>query len=74
MLRYRHAIKWKLSIVHEQRLAAGCMTSSFDAKEVPLLQGTPDAPRCGFSRKVVEALRGNEVQDWGSFDILQVRL
>eukprot|EP00877_Chromochloris_zofingiensis_P004650 jgi/Chrzof1/14186/Cz08g28180.t1 len=34
------------------------------------MKGTPDAPRCGFSRKVVEALRTGGV-DFGSFDILQ---
>ena len=32
-------------------------------------QGTPDAPRCGFSRKVVEALRAAG-EEFGSFDIL----
>jgi Grx4 family monothiol glutaredoxin len=33
------------------------------------LQGTPDAPRCGFSRKVVDALRAAG-EEFGSFDIL----
>ncbi|KAK9904194.1 hypothetical protein WJX75_006435 [Coccomyxa subellipsoidea] len=33
------------------------------------MKGSPDAPRCGFSRKVVDALRG-EGEDFGSFDIL----
>ena len=33
------------------------------------LQGTPEAPRCGFSRKVVEALQAAGEQ-FGSFDIL----
>jgi glutaredoxin-related protein len=34
-----------------------------------LLQGTPEAPRCGFSRKVTEALASDGVS-FGSFDIL----
>lgn len=33
------------------------------------MKGTPDTPRCGFSRKVVEALRHAGVP-FGSFDIL----
>ncbi|KAK9092532.1 hypothetical protein Syun_027443 [Stephania yunnanensis] len=33
------------------------------------MKGTPDAPRCGFSSKVVNALREEGV-DFGSFDIL----
>ncbi|XP_058084322.1 monothiol glutaredoxin-S17 [Magnolia sinica] len=33
------------------------------------LKGTPDSPRCGFSSKVVEALRAEGVS-FGSFDIL----
>jgi len=33
------------------------------------LKGTPDAPRCGFSRKAVELLRKHDVP-FGSFDIL----
>ena len=33
------------------------------------LQGSPDAPRCGFSRKVVEAIQQCGAQ-FGSFDIL----
>jgi Grx4 family monothiol glutaredoxin len=33
------------------------------------LAGTPDEPRCGFSRKVVDALRAAG-QPFGSFDIL----
>lgn len=31
--------------------------------------GSPDAPRCGFSRKVVEALDAIQ-QEYGYFDIL----
>lgn len=33
------------------------------------MKGTPDAPRCGFSSKVVNALRGEGIS-FGSFDIL----
>lgn len=33
------------------------------------MKGVPDAPRCGFSRRVVDALRGAGVQ-FGAFDIL----
>lgn len=34
------------------------------------MKGTPDAPRCGFSRKTVELLRAHSVS-FASFDILQ---
>ena len=37
---------------------------------MPCLQGTPDAPRCGFSAKVVAALRSVGAE-FSSFDILQ---
>ncbi|XP_065019225.1 monothiol glutaredoxin-S11-like [Musa acuminata AAA Group] len=33
------------------------------------IKGTPDAPRCGFSSKVVDALKKEGI-DFGSFDIL----
>ena len=33
------------------------------------MKGTPDAPRCGFSRQIVELLQGEKVK-FGSFDIL----
>ena len=32
-------------------------------------QGTPEAPRCGFSRKVVDALQATG-EKFGTFDIL----
>eukprot|EP00887_Chlorella_sp_A99_P000035 scaffold16.g35.t1 len=35
------------------------------------MKGTPDAPRCGFSRKVVEAVRAAGCTHFGSFDILE---
>lgn len=34
------------------------------------MKGTPDEPRCGFSRKIVELLRSHSVP-FASFDILQ---
>jgi len=34
------------------------------------IKGTPDAPECGFSRKIVEILR-NEGFEFGSFNILE---
>jgi len=33
------------------------------------MKGSPEAPRCGFSRKVVDALKGNQI-DFSTFDIL----
>ena len=33
------------------------------------MKGTPDAPRCGFSRKIVGLLKDQEVK-YSSFDIL----
>lgn len=33
------------------------------------MKGTPDSPRCGFSREIVELLQGEKVK-FGSFDIL----
>lgn len=41
-------------------------------KQAPVMlfmKGTPDAPRCGFSARTVELLRGQSIQ-FGSFDIL----
>ena len=34
------------------------------------MQGTPEAPRCGFSRKVVDALQAADVP-FGTFDVLE---
>ena len=36
----------------------------------PLSSGTPEQPQCGFSRRVVEALRRQGVDSFGSFNIL----
>lgn len=34
------------------------------------MKGTPDEPRCGFSRKMVALLRDNGCAEFGTFDIL----
>lgn len=39
------------------------------SKVVAFIKGTPDAPRCGFSRQVVALLREHEV-NFTHFDIL----
>ncbi|KAF7424741.1 monothiol glutaredoxin grx4 [Pleurotus ostreatus] len=44
------------------------MTSN---KVMLFMKGSPDAPRCGFSRKIVELLREQGVPDFGHFDILE---
>lgn len=41
------------------------------APVVLLMKGSPDEPRCGFSRKVVDALRKDSIS-FNHFDILQV--
>lgn len=46
--------------------SAGCFSAWLAP---PCLQGSPEAPRCGFSRKVVDALHSCGAQ-FGSFDIL----
>jgi len=33
------------------------------------MKGTPDAPRCGFSRKIMNLLKDQDVK-YSSFDIL----
>ena len=38
-------------------------------KVMLFMKGTPDAPRCGFSRKIVKLLRDQNVKH-SSFDIL----
>lgn len=40
------------------------------SKVVVFIKGTPDAPRCGFSRKTVATLRDQEVE-FTHFDILE---
>jgi glutaredoxin-related protein len=42
-------------------------------KQAPIMlfmKGNPDAPRCGFSGRVVEALRAAGADNFGHFDIL----
>ena len=38
-------------------------------KVMLFMKGTPDAPRCGFSRKIVNLLNDQDVE-FSSFDIL----
>lgn len=40
------------------------------AKMMVFMKGTPDAPRCGFSRNLVEILCAEHI-DFKSFDILE---
>lgn len=35
------------------------------------MKGSPDAPKCGFSQKAVQALRASGCQTFGYFDILE---
>eukprot|EP00908_Phaeocystis_cordata_P026410 Transcript_8894.p2 GENE.Transcript_8894~~Transcript_8894.p2 ORF type:complete len:194 (-),score=90.01 Transcript_8894:122-703(-) len=49
----------------EQRLAALTKRSPV----MLFMKGSPDAPRCGFSRQIVELLQGEKVS-FGTFDIL----
>jgi glutaredoxin-related protein len=41
------------------------------APAVLLMKGTPEEPKCGFSRRVVDALRKDNI-DFKHVDILQV--
>ena len=58
--------------VHASFCSSACVSSAC-LKPLPALplhrQGSPEAPRCGFSRKVVDALQQCGAQ-FGSFDIL----
>ena len=49
----------------EERLAALTKRSPV----MLFMKGSPDAPRCGFSRQIVELLQGEKVS-FGTFDIL----
>lgn len=51
------------AVARIKALLASCRVMLF-------MKGSPDAPRCGFSRRVVDALRGAGCTDFGSFDIL----
>ena len=46
------------------------LTTVLRAPLPPRSSGTPDQPQCGFSRRVVEALRRQGVDSFGSFNIL----
>jgi glutaredoxin-related protein len=39
-------------------------------KVMLFMKGTPDAPRCGFSKKIVKLLSDQGVEKYSSFDIL----
>ena len=63
----------------QQPAANGALTPELRARlealvrERPVMlfmKGSPAAPRCGFSRKVVEALEGAGLGGFGAFDIL----
>jgi Grx4 family monothiol glutaredoxin len=41
------------------------------SKVMLFMKGSPDAPKCGFSQKAVNALRESGCNDFGSFDILE---
>jgi thiol-disulfide isomerase/thioredoxin len=34
------------------------------------MKGSPNEPKCGFSRQLIELLKGQDVKDFGYFDIL----
>ena len=53
----------------EEELNARLTKLMNQSKVVVFMKGDPDSPRCGFSRKTVEALRGQKVE-FTSFDIL----
>lgn len=58
------------AVVAEERVSDERLKELINRKHVMLfMKGTPSAPRCGFSSKVVAALRGAGA-DFGSFDIL----
>lgn len=56
-------------IIRKETLEDRLKRLTTDSPVMLFMKGTPDTPRCGFSSKVVEALR-NEGVDFGSFDIL----
>ncbi|XP_010538546.1 PREDICTED: monothiol glutaredoxin-S17-like [Tarenaya hassleriana] len=57
-------------ILVEQSLEDRLRTVIHSAKVMLFMKGTPDYPKCGFSSKVVNALREEGVS-FGSFDILK---
>ncbi|CAH2071668.1 unnamed protein product [Thlaspi arvense] len=56
-------------VVGKQSLEDRLKTLINSEKVMLFMKGSPDEPKCGFSSKVVKALRGENVS-FGSFDIL----
>ncbi|KAJ0250206.1 Monothiol glutaredoxin-S17 [Hirschfeldia incana] len=56
-------------IVGKQSLEERLKSLINSEKVMLFMKGSPDEPKCGFSSKVVKALRGEDVS-FGSFDIL----
>ena len=54
----------------QEELARRLHSLMQQSKVVLFMKGVPDAPRCGFSRRIVGLLREQGVQ-FSSFDILQ---
>ncbi|CAN8246240.1 unnamed protein product [Cochlearia groenlandica] len=57
-------------IVEKPSLEDKLKTLINSEKVMLFMKGSPDEPKCGFSSKVVKALRGEDVS-FGSFDILR---
>ena len=55
--------------IDQQNLNARLKALMEQDKVMLFMKGTPDDPRCGFSRKIVGLLRRQEVE-FSSFDIL----
>ena len=53
----------------KQKLNARLKTLMEQDKVVLFMKGTPDAPQCGFSRKIVKLLKDQDIK-YSSFDIL----
>ncbi|CAH8337593.1 unnamed protein product [Eruca vesicaria subsp. sativa] len=56
-------------IIKKQSLEERLKSLINSEKVMLFMKGSPDEPKCGFSSKVVKALRGEDVS-FGSFDIL----
>jgi monothiol glutaredoxin len=41
------------------------------SKVVVFMKGTPDAPQCGFSNRVVQVLRAEGVEEYGAVNVLE---
>ena len=53
----------------KQKLNARLKALMEQDKVMLFMKGTPDAPRCGFSRKIMNLLKDQDVK-YSSFDIL----